>query len=127
MKSLLCLLALSGCAVSSMPISPAEPLAYNCNVTIFLSKEDALKQGPVKERALITILVGMGSFNKSVAHSIEKHKKEACKYGADQAYIKETTDADRVSLVAFTFDGKRQEPTSPAAAGPDDDIKHRGQ
>lgn len=107
MKLLLLSLALLGCGPSIVHLNPAEPLAENqCKVIIHSSKEEALKNGPIIERVLISG-TSSGSFSHTVGTAVNKHKDWVCEYGADQAYIQAqdpgTLGTASVTLVGFSY------------------------
>jgi len=78
-----------------------------CNVRVFQTQSQALKQGPIEELCIIT---GDTSFRISHHSSaaIEKHKSKACACGATNVYVQSRHDGDlgaqgQVTMVAFRF------------------------
>jgi hypothetical protein len=89
---------------ASPAISPAP-----CNVTVYLTMNQALKKGPIDELCVING-TSSGSFNHSVATAIEKHKDKACACGATNVYIESRRETGielaSVTMVAFRYSAK---------------------
>lgn len=104
--ALIVLLYLAGCS-SIHDIASKPPVdEQSCNVTVYQTKGQALKNGDIEELCVITG-TSSGSFIHSVAVAIEKHKDKACSCGATNVYIESREETwwelAKVSMVAFKY------------------------
>ena len=93
-----------------------------CNVRVFQTQSQALKQGPIEELCIIT---GDTSFRISHHSSaaIEKHKSKACACGATNVYVQSRHDGDlgaqgQVTMVAFRFTNQTSAGGASQSSGP---------
>lgn len=118
-------LAVSGCSSVTMMDGSEGPISDKaCDVRVYQTQAQALKQGPIEELCIIT---GDSSFsfvhNANVA--IEKHKSKACGCGANAVYIESRSPPAgfngpaTVSMVAFRYvNSPPQKPTPVAVVQP---------
>ena len=99
--------ALVACSsVQKIGNNNAPALDQDCRVDVYLTYQQATKDGPIDELCLING-TSSGSFSHTIATAIEKHKHKACGCGANAVYIQSQTqsglDVATVTLVAFRF------------------------
>ena len=116
----LMLLGVSGCSSVEI-ISADRPIPEDkCNVTVFQTRGQALKQGDIEELCIING-TSSGSFSHTVATAVQKHKDKACGCGATRAFIESRTqsgwDVATVTMIAFKYIDKAQK-TMPTPARP---------
>lgn len=106
--TLLLPLFLTACSTVTMMDGSEGPLSdTTCNVRVFQTQAQALKQGAIEEVCIIT---GDTSFRFShhSSEAIAKHKSKACACGANNVYVQSRMDGDigmqgQVTMVAFRF------------------------
>lgn len=114
-------LAVSGCSSVTMMDGSEGPISdKGCDVRVYQTQAQALKQGPIEELCIIT---GDSSFsfvhNANVA--IEKHKSKACGCGATAVYIESRSPPAgfngpaTVSMVAFRYVSTSPQKSTPVA------------
>lgn len=101
-------LCLTGCSSVQMIDGSAagSVSADQCQVTIYATYEQAIRQGPIDELCVVNG-TSSGSFRHTVQTAISKHQAKVCECGATNAYIQSQTqsglDVATVTLVAFRF------------------------
>lgn len=114
-------LFVSGCSSVTMMDGSEGPVSDNaCNVRVYQTQAQALKQGPIEELCIIT---GDSSFsfvhNANVA--VEKHKSKACACGGNAVYIESRSPPAgfngpaTVSMVAFRYANAAPQKSTPTA------------
>lgn len=114
-------LVVSGCSSVTMMDGSEGPISDKaCDVRVYQTQAQALKQGPIEELCIIT---GDSSFsfvhNANVA--IEKHKSKACGCGANAVYIESRSPPAgfngpaTVSMVAFRYVNSSPQKSTPVA------------
>lgn len=101
-------LFITACSTVTMMDGSEGPLSdTTCNVRVFQTQAQALKQGAIDELCIIT---GDTSFRFShhSSEAIAKHKDKACACGANNVYVQSRMDGDlgmqgQVTMVAFRF------------------------
>lgn len=106
--TLLLPLFLTACSTVTMMDGSDGPLSDStCNVRVFQTQAQAIKQGPIEEVCIITGDT-VPSFNHHSSVAIERHKSKACACGANNVYVQSRTDGDfnmkgQATMVAFRF------------------------
>lgn len=101
------LIGLIGCSSVQIidPSGSAIP-THDCQVTVYATEAQAMKQGPIEELCVING-TSSGGFRHTIAAAIEKHKSKACACGAKNVYVQSQTqsglDVATVTLVAFRY------------------------
>jgi hypothetical protein len=85
--------------------APAVP-AGQCQVRVFLSKDQALKLGEIEELCVISGS-SSGSFVHTPEVAINKHKTKACQCGGTNVYVRSESPGGlgvaTASMVAFRY------------------------
>ena len=86
---------------------PAEPISYKtCNVRVFSSKDEAIKNGPIEELCIISG-TSAGSWSHNIGTAISKHKNKVCSCGANHVYVQHqdagTEGTASVTLIGFRY------------------------
>lgn len=125
-------LVLSACSSVTMMDGSSGPMSEAaCDVRVFQTQAQAMKQGAIEELCIIT---GDTSFRFShhSSEAIAKHKGKACGCGATNVYVQSRMDGDigmqgQVTMVAFRYVGASPQkpavvptaqPAAPVAAKP---------
>ena len=103
-------LVLSACSWVTMMDGSSGPMSEAaCDVRVFQTQAQAMKQGAIEELCIIT---GDTSFRFShhSSEAIAKHKGKACGCGATNVYVQSRMDGDigmqgQVTMVAFRYVG----------------------
>lgn len=114
-------LFVSGCSSVTMMDGSEGPISDKvCDVRVYQTQAQALKQGAIEELCIIT---GDSSFsfvhNANVA--VEKHKSKACACGGNAVYIESRSPPAgfngpaTVSMVAFRYVNATPQKSTPAA------------
>ncbi len=114
-------LVVSGCSSVTMMDGSEGPISDKaCDVRVYQTQAQALKQGPIEE---LCIIAGDSSF--SFVHTanvaIEKHKNKACACGATAVYIESRSPPAgfngpaTVSMVAFRYISTPPQKSAPVA------------
>lgn len=114
-------LFVSGCSSVTMMDGSEGPISDKaCDVRVYQTQAQALKQGPIEELCIIT---GDSSFsfvhNANVA--VQKHKSKACACGGNAVYIESRSPPAgfngpaTVSMVAFRYVNAAPQNSTPAA------------
>ena len=115
------ILFVSGCSSVTMMDGSEGPVSDKaCNVRVYQTQAQALKQGPIEELCSIT---GDSSF--SFVHTanvaIERHKSKACACGGNAVYIESRSPPGglqgpaTVSMVAFRYVNAAPQKSTPTA------------
>lgn len=120
---------ISGCSsVIMMDGSDGTISESACDVRVYQTQAQALKQGPIEELCIITGDTSL-RFSHHSSEAIAKHKGKACGCGATNVYVQSRMDGDigmqgQVTMVAFRYVGAPPQkpavvpPAAPVAAKP---------
>jgi hypothetical protein len=102
--------ALTACGtVKTMDGSPLTSTSGDCQVTVYQTRAQAMKNGEIEELCLITGS-SVPSFVHTIETAIEKHKNKACSCGATNVFVESRNEVfmgpANVTMVAFKYVNK---------------------
>lgn len=103
-------LVLSACSSVTMMDGSDGPVSETaCDVRVFQTQAQAMKQGAIEELCIITGDTSL-RFPHHSSEAIAKHKDKACGCGASNVYVQSRLDGDigmqgQVTMVAFRYVG----------------------
>lgn len=102
---------LSACGtVKTMDGQTISGTSGNCQVTVYQTRAQALKNGEIEELCMINGS-SVPSFVHTVETAIEKHKDKACGCGATNVFVESRSEVfmgpANVTMVAFKYTNKK--------------------
>ncbi|MBN8448873.1 MAG: hypothetical protein J0M13_07695 [Candidatus Accumulibacter sp.] len=113
-------LVVSGCSSVTMMDGSDGPISDKaCDVRVYQTQAQALKQGSIEELCIITGDTSL-RFSHHSSEAIAKHKDKACACGASNAYVQSRMDGDigmqgQVTMVAFRYVNSSPQKPTPVA------------